>query len=448
MFGWEFPPFNKGGLGTACYGLTKGLDNKGVNVTFVLPKAGRSTKGHSTHVNLLVASDYYMQNDNIQFRTINSLLMPYISSEEYAYMYSKNKMKGKMKEGAMAAEEDEVYGKDLFSEVHRYADKAKLIAALEDYDVIHAHDWMTYKAGLEAKKISGKPLVVHVHATEFDRTGGNPNQYVYDLEREGMHGADRVITVSAFTKDKVVENYGVSPDKITVVHNAVTFNDNKFDVDKIKMSDTDKMVLFLGRITIQKGPDYFLYAAKKILDLLKEEKKESADISQESEKKEIKTGYAYSNHESDVKTNMDVKFVFAGTGDMEPLMVKKAAELGISSNVLFAGWVTGPDIDRLYSMADLYVMPSVSEPFGITPLEAMRNNTPCLISKQSGVSEVVSHCLKVDFWDVDEMANKIMCVLKHSPLQECLRKNGFEEVHKFSWDLPAEKCVAVYNSLL
>jgi glycogen(starch) synthase len=415
MFGWEFPPFNKGGLGTACYGLTKGLNNQGVEVTFVLPKAKTSTKDCSTHVNLILAKDYYIENTKIKFHTIDSILTPYATDESYSEHHSSI-----LKSGSKAGSDsdDDVYGGNLYQEVERFAQKAKLIAAMEDFDVIHAHDWMTYKAGILAKEVSGKPLVIHVHATEFDRTGDNPNNFVYDLERMGMHGSDRIITVSNLTKNRVIEKYGVNPQKIDVVHNAVTFNDNTFDEKDLKFMDADKVVLFLGRITIQKGPDYFVESAKRVIDY-------------------------FNKHDK-----LNVKFIFAGSGDMEQRMIHRAAELGISDKMLFAGWVRGKEIDRLYSMADLYVMPSVSEPFGITPLEAMRNGTPCLISKQSGVSEVVSHCLKVDFWDIDEMTNKIVSVLKHSSLHHCLKENGVQEVKKFDWDIPAKKCLSVYNKVL
>jgi glycosyltransferase involved in cell wall biosynthesis len=301
-----------------------------------------------------------------------------------------------------------IYGKNLFQEVERYAKKAELIAQSEDYDVIHAHDWMTYKAGMRAKMISKKPLVVHVHATEFDRTGGlGVNQAVYDIEREGMHAADAIVAVSKFTKDKIVEHYGVTPDKIHVVHNAV----EQRDINELKKKG-DKIVLFLGRITLQKGPDYFLYAAKRALE-----------------------------------ADPHIKFVIAGKGDMSPFIIEKAAELGISDKILFAGFLRGPDIDRAYRMADLYVMPSVSEPFGITPLESMSNGTPVLISKQSGVSEVISNCLKVDFWDVDDIANKMVSVLRYDILQESLTENGHFEVKKFNWDDSARKCISVYNKV-
>lgn len=412
MFGWEFPPFNKGGLGTACYGLTRGLRNNNVDVTFVVPKAPRNVKGD--YVNLLVADNFYTDSgDDFKIVSINSLLSAYMDDEKYSSTLTKVKTARKKED--VDDWSDDIYGGDLYSEVFRYAGKSRLVSAMEDHDIIHAHDWMAYPAGIEAHRVSGKPLVVHIHATEFDRTGGNCNPKVYDIERAGLHAADKVIAVSNLTKRRVVESYGVDPDKVFVVHNAVDFDTKKFNKSELKASDEDKVILFLGRITMQKGPEYFLQAAKKVID--------------------------YS-------PDSNVKFVFAGTGDMEGKMIELAAELGISDKVHFEGWVTGPDIDRLYSLADLYVMPSVSEPFGITPLEAMRNNTPVLISKQSGVSEVVNHAMKIDFWDVDEMAEKMLAVLHYTPLQSTLAENGSKEVKKFNWDEPAAKCIDVYEYVL
>jgi len=397
MFGWEFPPFNKGGLGVACHGLTKGLTNKGVETIFVIPKAPEKADGD--HVKLIVASNI----KNVKIKEVSSPMVAYMTPGEYTekirhiLMHGDEKSKG------------DIYGTDLFQEVERYALRASTIALNEEFDVIHAHDWLTYKAGIEAKKATGKPLVVHIHATEFDRTGGNGvNQYVYDIEKAGFDYADIICAVSNFTKNKIIEHYGVNPDKVHVVHNAVEFNE--FNEAPKKISEKDKVVLFLGRITLQKGPDYFVEAAKKV-----------------------------------VEKDPNVKFVVAGSGDMLPQMVEMAAEKGLASKMLFAGFLKGEDIDRAYKMADLYVMPSVSEPFGITPLEAMRNGTPVLMSKQSGVSEVVSHCLKTDFWDVDDMAAKMLAVLKYNSLHECLQENGSREVSKFSWDEPAGKCVEAYS---
>jgi glycogen synthase len=307
-----------------------------------------------------------------------------------------------------------LYGKNLFAEVERYAQKAALIAADVEHDIIHAHDWMTYKAALDAQKVSGKPLVVHIHATELDRTGGNSvHQFVYDTEREGMHAAQRVITVSNFTKNKIIDHYDVDPNKITVIHNAVDHSKHEWGQQSKSLPDEEKVVLFLGRITLQKGPDYFIQAARKVLDYMD-----------------------------------NVTFVMAGVGDMLPSLIEKSAQFGMSDKMLFTGFLRGPDTDRAYQMADLYVMPSVSEPFGITPLEALKNNVPVLISKQSGVSEVLSHCLKTDFWDVNEMASKIISVLEYDTLKMALRENGSLEVKKFNWDVPAGRCMEVYNSAL
>lgn len=418
MFGWEFPPFSKGGLGTACYGLTKGLKNKNVDVTFVLPKAPSEAQGG--HVTLLAANNVYLDEESessciTKCYEIGSLLSPYVTEEQYARNYKDyiSANRHRIKYGNNTTDDDDPYGADLAAEVIRFGEKAKLISAVEDFDVIHAHDWMTYQAGMNAKAVTGKPLVVHVHATEFDRSGGaGCNPVVYNLERTGMHAADKVITVSEWTKKRVIESYGVPADKVHVVHNAVDFDTVKFDKDKVKLDKDEKMVLFLGRVTQQKGPEYFMYSAKAIKDMAPE---------------------------------LNVKFVFAGSGDMHSQMVNMAAELGLSKDVMFTGWVKGPEIDRLYSMADLYVMPSVSEPFGITPLESMRNGTPVLISKQSGVSEVVSHALKVDFWDVEDMADKMLSVLRYPSLQKELMNKGSEEVLKFSWDIPAAKCANVYQ---
>ncbi len=423
MLGWEFPPHSSGGLGTACQGLTKGLSHKGAAITFVLPKYYGPNPNY-----LNIVSTDSIELKNVKFKTVNSTLRPYQTPGTYQDEMKKILFMGK------SSKQSAIYGNDLFDEVNRYSQRTRIIAQNEDFDIIHAHDWMTFKAGINAKKEKNVPLVVHVHATEFDRTGGHPNQYVYDIEREGMHHADSIIAVSNFTKQKIIENYGIAPSKVKVVHNAVEFNDDKSNsnsndsrylksstnpnhhANKFNVGMTeprDKKVLFLGRVTLQKGPDYFLYAAKKVLDV-----------------------------------DPHVKFIVAGTGDMMPFMIEKAASLGISKDVLFAGFLSGEEVDRAYKMADLYVMPSVSEPFGITPLEAMRNSVPVLISKQSGVSEVLSNCLKVDFWDIDDTANKIIAALNYGSMHTMLKENGNDEVKKMSWDNSADKCIEVYNELL
>lgn len=391
MFGWEFPPLSSGGLGTACYGLTKGLSKKGVDITFVVPYSAEISD--VDFIKLVPAG-------SLKIRKIPSVLHPYMSAQEY------KKSLGK-KPG------QKIYGSSLFDEVYRYTLAAEKIAEEGEFDVIHCHDWMTFEAGIMAKKRKNKPLVLHVHSTELDRTGGHQvNQHVYDLERNGMHKADKIIAVSNFTKNKIAAHYGVPSEKINVVHNAVDLSQH-CHAENFEIKKTDRVVLFLGRLTLQKGPDYFVYAAKKVLEREK-----------------------------------NVKFIVAGSGDMEPFVIEKSAELGISDKVLFAGFLNQEDVERAYKMADIYVMPSVSDPFGISALEAMKNKTPVIVSNQSGVSEVVRHCLKADFWDVGGISSRIIALLRYKPLHETLKENGYFEVKKFSWDVPAEKCIEIYNELI
>lgn len=390
MLGWEFPPLSSGGLGTACYGLTKALANKGIEITFVVPYASDSS---AEFVKLVSAF-------GIKIRKINALLRPYMSSNTY-------------KDAKSRSNHPSIYGNSLFEEVYRYTLAAEKIAEEEDFDIIHCHDWMTFQAGMKIKKKRNKPLIVHVHATEFDRTGNlGVNPYVYDIEKNGMLNADDVIAVSNFTKNKIVSDYSIEPAKVHVVHNAVE-HPNKVFWQNLGLKKNNKIVLFVGRITLQKGPDYFLYAAKRVLE-----------------------------------KDPNIRFIMAGSGNMEPLIIEKAAELGIADKVLFTGFLQGDDVHKVYQMADVYVMPSVSEPFGITPLESMANKTPVIISKQSGVSEVINHCLKVDFWDIDELSNKILGVLNYRSLHEELKENASQEIVKFSWDTPASKCINIYNQLL
>ena len=397
MFGWEFPPYNSGGLGTACAGLTQALSLEDAQIIFVLPK---KMDVKSNGVKFLFAQ--WPDSKLIQF---DSLLTPYSTPKKYLKDKSKIKKAG--------------YGMGIFEEVLRYAEYAREIAKELDFDVIHAHDWLAFKAGIEAKKISGKPLVVHIHSTEFDRTGGsNINGDIYSIEKEGMEMADKVIVVSQFTKSMVIKNYGISQDKIHVIHNGINIDDytlKNFELGPLgKLKEVGyKIVLFVGRLTIQKGPDYFIKAAKKVLDF-----------------------------------NKKVFFLVVGSGDLERQVIQQSAELGISDRVLFAGFLRGDELLRVYKMADCFVLSSVSEPFGITALESIINGTPVILSKQSGVSEVLSHALKVDFWDTDEMAAKILSVLNYDALHLSLRKNALEEIKKSSWQEAAKQCLSVYREVL
>src|SRR5436190_10867192 len=301
----------------------------------------------------------------------------------------------------------------MFAEIQRYAALASEIARQETFDVVHAHDWMTFPAGLAVAGLKGVPLVVHVHSTEFDRSGLHIDQRIYDVERRGMHGALKVVAVSYLTKNLITHHYGIDPDKVEVVYNAIDVNGNGFDEEKYSIHKDEKIVLFLGRITMQKGPEYFIAAAKKVLEVMD-----------------------------------NVKFVMAGSGDMIRRTIEMAAAMGIGHKVLFTGFLRGGDVEKVFKMADLYVMPSVSEPFGIAPLEAMSHDVPVLISKQSGVSEVLTHALKVDLWDINEMANKIIAVLRHPPLASTLRPHGSFDIKRMSWTDAAKRCVEVYEQAL
>ena len=395
MFGWEFPPHNSGGLGTACYGLTRALTRRDLQITFVLPK---KLNGLDHDFLKIVFANVR----NIKVRTIQTVLHPYINTELYD-------------EYLRTAPEDKIYGLNLFDEVRRYGLQARLIALGEPHDVIHVHDWLSFRAGIEAKRVSGKPLIAHVHATEFDRTGGHPNQYIYEEERRGLHAADCIIAVSQHTKNAIVEHYGIPADKVCVVHNGIDTNDWRKALppalEHVK-AEGKKIVLFVGRITIQKGPDYFIKVAKRVLEY-----------------------------------DQNVLFIVSGAGDMEHQIIRLATEMGLGEKVVFAGFVRGDDLVKLYRAADLYVMPSVSEPFGLTALEALANGTPILVSRQSGVSEVLTHALKSDFWDVDDMADKIINVVKSAGLRETLGELGSIDVEHVTWENAAQKCSVIYDDI-
>ena len=418
MFGWEFPPHITGGLGTACFGLVKGLVKHEVDVIFVVPKAfgDESREGFR----LLNASDVsidFSKTKNqeywnkIKYMEIGSNLIPYVGPEEFEIAVTEDQVKRTTKTQSVFAERYQFsgkYGKNLMEEVSRYAIVGSAVARQNDFDVIHAHDWLTYAAGIAAKHATGKPLIVHVHATEFDRSGENVNQTVYEIERKGMEEADLVITVSNLTRQIVTERYGIPEDKVITVHNAVEPSDRP-ELEGIRKTVKEKIVTFLGRVTFQKGPDYFIEAANKVL-----------------------------------QKDPDVRFVMAGSGDLLNRMIRRVAQLHIGTKFHFTGFLAGQDVDTMFAMSDVYVMPSVSEPFGISPLEAMRSNVPVVISKQSGVSEVLKHALKVDFWDVDALADAIYGLLHYEGLSLMFRRYGKQEVDNLKWDNAALKVKEVY----
>jgi len=421
MFGWEFPPHISGGLGTASYGLTKGLAQQDVEILFVMPKA--SGEEDNSIGRIINASDIDMPNTtttiddfwkNVSFLPVDSGLIPYLGIEEYAQYMKETEGGGQRSFTHLGGKYNfsGKYGANLMEEVMRYAYIASKIAKEHDFDVIHAHDWLTYLAGIVAKRISGKPLVVHVHATEFDRSGENVNRIVYDLERTGMEHADAVVAVSNLTRNIVINRYGIDKSRVFTVHNAVDFSGRE-EKESHKKVVKEKVITFLGRITFQKGPEYFIEAANKVLK-------------------------AYPN----------VRFVMAGSGDMMNQMVRRVAKLRIGTKFTFTGFLTGDDVNNMYSQSDVYVMPSVSEPFGISPLEAMRMGVPVIISKQSGVSEVLKHAIKVDFWDVDALADAMYGLLAYPTLTDTLKEEGTEEVNSLNWSDSAVNVKTIYQTIL
>ncbi len=422
MFGWEFPPHISGGLGTACFGLTKGLAKHKVDVIFVVPRAYGDEDQQA--VRIVNASDVPFDfNDTeykefwnrVKYMEIGSNIIPYVGPEEFEKALERKEKKGESYTSKVFSKQYKFsgkYGTNLMEEVSRYALIASAVALKEDYDIIHAHDWLTYPAGIAAKKSSGKPLVIHIHATEFDRTGENVNDIVYGIEKEGFENADRIIAVSNLTRNTVINRYGINPDKVVTVYNAVDQSLIK-EIEEVKRNLNDKIVTFLGRITYQKGPEYFIEAAHKIL-----------------------------------KKDKNVRFVMAGSGDMLNKMIERVAALRIADRFHFTGFLKGDAVNKMFALSDVFVMPSVSEPFGIVPLEAMRVNVPVVISKQSGVSEILKHALKIDFWDVDAMADSIYGLCHYDALSEMFKKHGKEEVESLKWEDAALNVKNVYQPFM
>ncbi len=424
MFGWEFPPHIAGGLGTACEGIVKGLAHNGVEVLFVMPSA--SGDEDQSCARILSASDVPVRNvsdsveeflDKVKFVSVNSGIVPYVDPEEYYNAIEKMKRERLTETEVGFGQKFKFsgkYGANLMEEVSRYAQVGGTIAMEHagEFDVIHAHDWLTYLAGIAAKELSGKPLVVHVHATSFDRgTDDMVDSRVYAIEKKGMEVADRVVTVSDLTRNIVINKYGIDPDKVVTVHNAVDFSGR--DSVKVERGVRDKVVTFLGRITFQKGPEYFIEAAAKVL-----------------------------------KRTSNVRFVMAGSGDMMNRAIRQVARLGISDRFHFTGFLRGQEVQKMFALSDVYIMPSVSEPFGISPLEAMRSNVPAIISHQSGAAEVLRYALKVDFWDVDAMADDIYALLQYPVLADFATKQGYDEVNELKWNGATAKLKKVYESVV
>lgn len=423
MFGWEFPPHISGGLGTACFGLTKGLAGlKDTEVLFVVPKAF-GDEDQST-IRLIGANKVPISEKKITFAPkggvidsleVQSEIIPYVSEEEF-WDLKKKRITSKSRfirtTGDNHIEFTGTYGPGLMEEIKNYSLVAEVIAGENRFDLIHAHDWLAYPAGIAARRISGKPLVIHVHATDFDRSGGNVNPVVYAIERQGMEEADKIIAVSNFTRQTIIDKYSIPPEKIVTVYNAVDHPENGKKL-QIKKGVNEKLITFLGRITLQKGPEYFIEAAYLVL-----------------------------------KKMDNVRFVMAGSGDKLNDMITRVAQLGMADKFHFTGFLKAENVSQLFSMTDVFVMPSVSEPFGIVPLEAMQADVPVIISNQSGVSEILQHAIKIDFWDTYAMADAIYGLINYPALSGFLKKSGKKEVGGLSWTQSAKQVRKIYDALL
>lgn len=424
MFGWEFPPHITGGLGTACEGIVKGLAYNGVETLFVMPSAsGDEDQSATTIIN---ASDVAVDTasstvdeflDKVKFVHIGTNMIPYVGPEEFSSIVEEERRRQSEDfriQYGMKYKFSGKYGTNLMEEVARYAMVGGTIAMQhkDEFDVIHAHDWLTYLAGIAAKELTGKPLVVHVHATSYDRGDEKHiDTRILDIETRGMLAADRVVTVSNLTRSIVINKYHIDPSKVVTVHNAVDFSGR--ENLSVERGVKDKVVTFLGRITFQKGPEYFIEAAAKVL-----------------------------------KRTDNVRFVMAGSGDMMNRCIKYVARLGISDRFHFTGFLRGKDVQKMFALSDVYIMPSVSEPFGISPLEAMRTNVPSIISHQSGAAEILKYAFKVDFWDVDAMADCIFGLLKYPALSSFAAKQGYDEVNRLKWNIATAKLKTIYESLI
>jgi glycogen synthase len=420
MLGWEFPPYISGGLGTACHGLTRALTRLDTEILFVLPRA--ETAGPQEVAAPDEGRRVQAGQGPMTFAAVPSAMTrPYASGGCGGGGGRMAAPPGDLVPTMMTLRKGPLsvigagaaggYEGDLIHRIEQYAERCVDKVRGERFDVIHAHDWVTLPAGEAIAARSHRPLVAHIHSTEFDRSGERVNPPVYDIERRGMEAADGVIAVSRLTRRMIVERYGIAPQKVRVIHNGI---DPTPPAPRPRVAGRpagEKTVLFLGRLTMQKGASFFVRAAARILE-----------------------------------RRRDVRFVIVGWGDLGPQIVEQVAALGLGAQVRFAGFLRGDEVEQAYRMADVYVMPSVSEPFGLTALEAVRHGVPVILSKNSGVAEVLPRgALKVDFWDIEKMADRILAVLDRPALGEALRRAAGSEVRKLTWEAAARKCLEVYE---
>ncbi|MDR0977348.1 MAG: glycosyltransferase family 4 protein [Prevotellaceae bacterium] len=414
MFGWEFPPHILGGLGTASYGLTKGMSQQqDMEITFCIPKPWGDEDQSFLHIIGMNSTPVVWRNvtwDYVQGR-VGGYMNPQLYYDLRDHIYADFNYLHTNDLGCI--EFSGRYPDNLYEEINNYSIVAGVVARQQSFDIIHSHDWLTYPAGIHAKQVSGKPLVVHVHATDFDRSRGNVNPTVYAIEKNGMDYADHIMCVSELTRQTVINKYHQDPRKVSTVHNAVSPLPQEIEEIVPQRKKDEKVVTFLGRITMQKGPEYFVEAAAMVLHRTR-----------------------------------NIRFVMAGSGDMMNTMIRLVAERGIADRFHFPGFMKGKEVYEMLKASDVYIMPSVSEPFGISPLEAMQCNVPTIISKQSGCAEILDKCIKTDYWDIHAMADAVYAICTYPALYEYLRDEGKREVDGIKWEDVGLKVRRIYDEVI
>ena len=414
MFGWEFPPHILGGLGTASYGLTKGLAQQSdMDITFCLPKPwGDEDQSFMKIIAMDKVPVVWREPDHNYLCERLGNIMPadtYYDLRNHIYAdfnYMQTNDLG-------CIEFSGRYPDNLQEEINNYSIVAGVVARQQQFDIIHAHDWLTYPAGIHAKQVSGKPLCIHVHATDFDRSRGNVNPTVYAIERNGMDHADCIMCVSELTRQTVITKYGQDPKKCFTMHNAVYPLPQEIQDIVPQKKEGEKVVTCLGRITMQKGPEYFVEAATMVIN-----------------------------------RSRNIRFCMAGSGDMMNAMIDLVARRGIADRFHFPGFMKGKQVYECLKASDVYIMPSVSEPFGISPLEAMQCGVPTIISKQSGCAEILDKCIKTDYWDIHAMADAINSICTNNSLYEYLKEEGKKEVDEITWEKVGLRIRKLYDETI
>lgn len=424
MFGWEFPPFFAGGVGMVCYELTKQLIDQGVHVDYVMPYFPEGEEPN--FLNIIDASrkvtnrQLKSESGSFSVSKVPSLLAAYQTQEEYEQTLKtiqKQQNSGIPRLKTSFDKTRKLYGENLLEEINLFAQRVAVLAKqgyFDTFDVIHAHDWTTVPAAAAVKRITGKPLVVHVHITDVNKnSGAGANPEIYALEREGFFAADKIASVSNYIKGTLMSDYGVPEEKIEVIHNGGVEMEEPGLYDGREFKKGEKLVSYMGRVTGMKGPTNFVEMAAKVL-----------------------------------KYCPNTKFMIAGSGDLLQSCIDRTTELGINNKFYMHGFYNRKEAQFFYDISDVFLMPSRMEPFGVVPLEAMSKKTPTVISKQSGVSEAINHCFKADSWDVNKMASQVVTLLKYPKLHKAMSENGYAEAKALTWEKPAKECLALYNNLL